>query len=118
MVLMRDGSTEKGHDSVSAELVDGPLVPVDLVHEDAETPIHDFMNRLRIEVLEHGRGVGNIRKEDGNEFTFAFDGAAGRENLFCKMLWGVRMRLVIVQRLGLFRLAQIMAAFTAELFVG
>src|SRR5271157_1855673 len=30
------------------------------------------------------------------------------------MLWGVGMRLVIVQRLRLFRLAQILAAFIAE----
>ena len=38
----------------------------------------------------------------------------GGEDLFGKMLRGVRMRLVVIQRLGLFGLAQIVAAFVAE----
>ena len=64
MVLVSDGSTEKGHDPISAELVDRPLVPMDLVHEKAKTPVHDLVHCLRIKVFEHGRRVGNIREED------------------------------------------------------
>ncbi len=44
MVLVRDGRAEKSHHPVTAELIDCPLVPVDLVHQEAETPVHDLMN--------------------------------------------------------------------------
>jgi hypothetical protein len=88
---------------------------MDLVHENAKTAVHDLMDRLRIEVLKHGCGVRNIREEDSYYFPLSLDGAAIGENLFGKMLWGVRMRLVVIQGLGLLGLAEIVAALTAEL---
>jgi hypothetical protein len=88
---------------------------MDLVHEKAKTTVHAFVHRLGIEVFEHGRGVGNIREEDRDALPFTFNGTAGRENLFCKMLWGVRMRLVVIKGLRPFGLAQIVAAVATEL---
>jgi hypothetical protein len=78
---------------------------MDLVHKEAKAPVHDLMNRLRIKVFEHGRGIGHIREHDSNDFPLTFDGTACREDLVGKMLGGVRMRLVVIQWLGLFWLA-------------
>ena len=58
--------TEKSHDSIPTELVDGSLVPMDLVHEETKTPVHNLVHRLWIEVFEHGRGIGNIGEEDSD----------------------------------------------------
>jgi hypothetical protein len=87
---------------------------MDLVHEEAKTPIHDLVNRFRVEVFKHGRRVGNIREEDRDELPLSLDGTASREDFISEMLWSVRMRLVIIQGLGFFRFAEIMAAFIAE----
>ena len=78
MILVSDGGTEQGHHPIATELVDRPLVPVDLVHQEPKTPVHDLVNCLRVEVLEHGRGVGHVREEDGDELPFSLNGAAGR----------------------------------------
>ena len=42
-------------------------------HEEAETPVHDLVNRLRIELLEHSGGVRHIREHNGNDFVFTLD---------------------------------------------
>ena len=48
MVLMCHRCPEEGHDAITRKLVDGALIPVDLIHEDLETPIHDLMDLFGI----------------------------------------------------------------------
>ena len=56
---------------------------MDLVHEDTKTPVHDLVDRLWVQVLKHGRGVGYVSKEDRDELAFTLDGGAVGENLVC-----------------------------------
>jgi len=81
MILVGQRGTEKGHDAVTGELVDRPLVLVDLVHEDLEAPIHDPVDLLRVELLGDGGEVRHIRKEDGDELALPFHRASGGEDL-------------------------------------
>ncbi len=67
MVLMGQGGTEQGHDPIPGELVDGALIPVDLIHQDLEAAVHDLVDFLRVQLLGEGGEVGHIGKEDGHQ---------------------------------------------------
>ena len=75
MVLMGEGCAEEGHDAVAGELVDRPLVLVDLIHEDLEAAIHDPVDLLGVELLGEGGEVRHVGKEDGDELALPFDRA-------------------------------------------
>ena len=89
MILVSYGSAEEGHDTIAPELVDGSLVPVDLIHQDTETAVHDLVDILRIELLGHGSEARHIREEDGHELPFTLDGAAGGKDLVGQKFGGV-----------------------------
>jgi hypothetical protein len=73
MILMGNRGTKESHDTIAGELVDGSFKPVDLIHQDFETTIHDLVDFLGIELLEDSGRVGHIRKEDSNHLSFAFN---------------------------------------------
>jgi hypothetical protein len=118
VVFVGYGRTEKGHQTIAQELVDCPFVPVDFVHNEAQTPVHDLVNRLGIEVPKHSGGIGHIREHNGDDFAFTLDGTARGENLVGKVLGRVGTGLVKVQRFGFFGYAKVVAALGAELSVG
>jgi hypothetical protein len=93
---MGEGRTEEGHDAVPGELVDGPLVPVDLVHEDLEARIHDLVDLLGVELLGEGGEVGDIGEKDGDELSLTFYGAASGKDLVGQELGGVGVGLGVV----------------------
>ena len=91
------GGAEEGHDAVAGELVDRPLILVDLIHEDLEAPVHDPVDLLGVELLRDGGEVRHVGKKDGDELALAFDGAPGGEDLLGKELGGVGVRLGVVE---------------------
>jgi hypothetical protein len=118
MVFVGNGRTEKSHHAIAQKLVDRPLVPVDLVQEESETPVHNLVNRLRIKLLEHSGGIRHIREHNGNDFVFTLDGTARGKDFVGKILRSVGMRPVEVQRFGFSGSAEIMAALITKLAFG
>ena len=53
MVLVGYRGAEQGHDPVAGELVDGPFIFVDLIHQDLETPIHNLVDFFRVQLLRY-----------------------------------------------------------------
>jgi hypothetical protein len=51
VVFMRHGRTEQSHDPITGKLVDRSFIPVDRIHQDLETAIHDLMDFFRIELF-------------------------------------------------------------------
>jgi hypothetical protein len=115
MILMRDRGTEEGHQAVTPELIDGALIPVDLIHENSEAAIHDFVHILRVELFRHGSEASHVRKEHGDEFAFTLDGAARGKDLIRKKFRGVGARCLVVDGHGFFGLTKIVAAVGTEL---
>jgi len=72
MVLMGQGGAEEGHDPIAGELVDGPLVAMDLLHQDLEAAVHDLVDLLGIQLLGEGGEGGHIGEEDGDELALSF----------------------------------------------
>jgi len=66
VILMGQGGAEEGHHPVSGELVDGPLIAMDLLHEDLEAPIQDLVDLLRVQLLGEGGVMGHVGEEDGD----------------------------------------------------
>ena len=97
--IVGEGRPGEGHDAISGELVDRALVPVDLVHEDAETPVHDLMDLLWIELLREGCVIRDIRKQHCYDLPLTFDGTARREDLLREELGGIRVGLGEVEGL-------------------
>ncbi len=118
MILMSDGRTEQRHNAIAHELIDGAFVSVNFIHEDTKTPVHDLMDLLRIEIFKDGRRVSYVGENDGDEFALTFNGYAVRENLVREVFRPVGAGLLVVDGGGLFRLAEIVAAFQAEIAVG
>ncbi len=48
VVFVSYRSTKKSHDPISGKLVDRALIPVDLIHQDLETTVHDLVDFLGI----------------------------------------------------------------------
>jgi hypothetical protein len=78
---MGNGGPEQGHDAVTGVLVDGPLIAMHLLGQDRETPIHNGVDILRVKACGEGAEAGHVGEEHGDLLAFAFQGAAGGENL-------------------------------------
>ena len=123
MIFMGDGRTEKGHHPVSGELVDGPLIAVDLIHEDLETPVHDSVHVLGVQFFRKRSKAGHIGKHDGDDFPLPFDGASGGQNFFGEVFRGVGFGggVINLRRFGRVWLCwpdEIAAAFATEFIPG
>ena len=117
MILMGHRRTEQSHHPVASELVDRPFVPVNLVHQDLEAPVHDLVDFFRVELLGDGSVICDVGEEDGYELAFAFDGASGREDLLGQVFRCVGLRLGVVDGRGFFRLPQVVATFSTEVVI-
>ena len=118
MVLMGEWGAEEGHDAIAGELVDRPLVLVDLIHEDLEASVHDPVDLLGVELLGDGSEVCHVGKEDGDELALAFDGAPGGENLLGEELGGVGLWVGVIEESSGLGGSEGLAATTAELIIG
>ena len=100
MVLVGEWCAEEGHDAVTGELVDRPLVLVDLIHEDLEAPVHDPVDLLGVELLGDGGEVRHVGKEDGDELALPFDRAPGGEDLLGQKLGSVGLGMGEIEGRG------------------
>jgi hypothetical protein len=87
---------------------------VNFIHKDLETPIHDLVDFLRVELFRDGGVIGHIRKEHRYQLPFPFDGAPGSKDLIGQEFWGVRLGLRIIYRRGFLGLSKIITAFIAK----
>ena len=102
MVLVGQGGTEEGHDPVPGELVDGPLVAVDLIHQYPEAPVHDLVHFLRVQLLGEGGVAGHIGEEHRHQLALPFQGTAGVQDLDRPDVWGCRTGVGVVEGRGFF----------------
>ena len=100
---MGDRSTKNSHDTITGELVDGSLIPVDLIHQDFEATVNDFVDFFRVKHFCDSRIVGHIGKQNGYQFSFSFNGAAGGEYFFSKELRCIGRGFTMVNRGDIFR---------------
>ena len=83
---MGNGRTEERHEAVAEELVDGPLVAVDLGEHQLEGAVHELVDVLGVEALREGGESRDVHEEHGDELALAFEGALGGEDLLGKVL--------------------------------
>ncbi len=81
MIFMGHRCTEKGHDPVAGELVNGAFKLMDLIHQNFKTVIHDQVNFFGFQLFGDGGVAGHIGKKHRYQFAFAFNGASGSEDL-------------------------------------
>ena len=91
MVLVGQGRTEQGHDPVAGELVDGPLILVDLIHQDPKAPVHDLVHFFGVELFGEGSEAGHIGKEHRDQFTLAFYEDLQVSGFYRLNVWGCRI---------------------------
>ena len=60
MVFVGDGSSEKSHNAITGELINGSLIPMDFIHQNPKAAVHDLVNFLRIELLRYCSKIGHI----------------------------------------------------------
>ena len=53
VILVRDGRAEQRHHPVTQELVDRPLIVMDLGQGDLEDAIHDAVDLFGVQALRH-----------------------------------------------------------------
>ena len=88
MILEGDGGAKKSHQTISEVLIDGPFVAMHGLGDEPQDVVHQLMESFRINSFRAG-GIGDVGKEDGDEFALAFEGAARRENFFLEVGWRV-----------------------------
>ena len=81
-VFQSDRGPEKGHDAVSPELLDRPLIPVDLLGQDAEDLIDEGKGLLVPELLGQGRGALQVAEHDRHLPALPFDPAFLGQDFF------------------------------------
>jgi hypothetical protein len=96
MVLMGHRGTEKGHYAVSGELIDGPLILMNLVHQDLEATVHDPVNFFWVELFTHSCVISHIGKKHSHKLAFSLDGTARGQDFIGKVFGsiGLGFRLV------------------------
>jgi hypothetical protein len=72
VILMRQGGAEQGHDAVTQHLVDGALEAVHSVHHGVQGRVQQLLGGFRVEIFNECGRVGDISKQHGDLFAFAF----------------------------------------------
>ena len=103
MIFMSDRSAKNCHDTVTGELVDGSLISVDLIHQDFETTVNDFVDFFGIKHFGDRRIVGDVGKQNGYQLALTFNGTAGGENFIRKELGCIGWGFAMVNRGAIFR---------------
>ena len=89
MVFMRERGAEQRHDAIAHDLVHRALVPMHGRHHPFQHRIEELPGLFRITVGQQFHRALEVRKEHGDLLAFAFQGAAGGENLLGQIGWGV-----------------------------
>ena len=87
VVLVGDGRAEQGHEAVAQELVDRPLVAVDLAQGQLEEPVQQEVHGLRSQPLRQGGRAHQVAEEHGDLLALALQGGPGLEA--CQVRRGV-----------------------------
>src|SRR2546425_9756952 len=69
VVLERDRSSERGHDRVSGELLEGPARPLDLLRHRLVEPLQTHADALWILLISEGGRAHDVGKEDRDELA-------------------------------------------------
>src|SRR5215470_11712607 len=93
MILMGDGSTEERHKPITEELIDRPLVAMDLVECYLKKAIEERVHCLRSDTLRNGSGVCQVTEQHRHLFPFAFQSTPGGQNLLGKVSRSIGQRL-------------------------
>jgi hypothetical protein len=96
MVLVADRRTEQRHKTVTQELIDGALVPMNFAKRQLEKAIQQRMHVLWTNTLGYSSGVGKIAEQDGDLFAFPFEGATRRQDFLGQVRRGVRKRFAFL----------------------
>jgi hypothetical protein len=118
MVLMGNRGTEQSHHPITGELIDRPLVSVDLIHQNLETAIHDLMDLFGIKLFGQRREIGHIREENRHLLPLPLDGASGGQDFIGEEPGRVGLGLGVIDGRDFWRRRQFMTAITAENVIG
>src|SRR5216683_682891 len=75
VVLVRNGGAKQGHDPVPQELVDGPLIAMNLDEHELEGSRHHPMDILRIEPFGQGGESRHVHEQHGDLLALALQRA-------------------------------------------
>src|SRR5262245_28934965 len=89
MVLVRQWSTEEGHDAVAHHLVHRTFVAMHCLHRALEHGVEDLSRFFRIPVGQQLHGSLEIGEEHGDLLALAFKSGPGREDLLGEVPRGV-----------------------------
>jgi hypothetical protein len=81
VIFVRERRTEQSHDAIAGELVDGAFIPMHLLRQDLEAPVHEGMHVLRIERPGQRAEPHDVRKQHCDLLALAFQGAAHGQDL-------------------------------------
>ena len=91
MILSRDRSSKERHNSVAKRLVHEAIVTMDRIHQTFEDRTENLERFLRIELIDQGRRIADIRKNDRNVFALAQHCTTGTQDAFGKIGGDVRL---------------------------
>ncbi len=80
MIFMGNGRPEQGHDPITHDLIDGPLVAMHGGHHPFQHRIKQLPGVLGIAVRQEFHGAFEVGKQHGHLLPLAFEGTAGGEN--------------------------------------
>ena len=92
VILVGKRRPEQCHETITQELVDRTLVPVDLIQCELEELVQQCVHCLRAEPLRQGRRVRNVAEEHRKLLALAFQGGFRGQDLFGEVLGGVGLR--------------------------
>jgi hypothetical protein len=87
---------------------------VDLIHQDFETTVNDFVDFFGIKHFGDRRIVGDVGKQNGYQLALTFNGTAGGENFIRKELGRIGRGFTMVNRGAIFRATQIITTLIAK----
>jgi len=79
VVLVGDRRSEQGHEAVPEELVDGPLIAVDLAQGQLKEPVQEEVHGLGPQPVGQGGRAHQVAEEHGDLLALAFQGGPGLE---------------------------------------
>ena len=92
MVLMGQRCPEQRHDAVAHDLVDRTLIAVHSSHEALQHGVEEPSRLFRVAVGQQLHGPLQVGKQHRDLLTFAFQGAAGGEDLLREVGRRIRVR--------------------------
>jgi hypothetical protein len=103
VILMGHGGAEECHEAVAEELIDRPLVAMDLGKGQLEELVKEGMHALGAEAFGEGCGACDVAEEHGNLLTRTLVGTPRDEDLLGEVLGGVGLRSREISRDRRFR---------------